>query len=178
MKIVNAMCAAALAVASAPLAAQGAPAAADVAAKVVAGASVYDTAGGTVGTIASVTNGIAVVDTGTNKVGLPLASFAAGDKGPIIAMTKSQLDDAANKATADAKAALKAQLTPGATVTGSGGATIGTVKEADDQYVTVTMPKGPVRLPIGVFTNGASGPMLLMTAADLDKAIAAVSPGK
>ncbi|MDB5717011.1 MAG: hypothetical protein JWM38_438 [Sphingomonas bacterium] len=161
--------------AAAPAATPGAGAAAAAPVSVAAGATVYDTQGGEVGSVDSVTGGVAVISTGTNKVGLPLTSFAMGEKGPIIAMTKTEVDAAANKAAADAAAALKAQLTPGASVYGSGGTKIGTVKEADDQFVTITMPKGPVKLPIATFSKGASGAMIGMTADDLNKAVAAAS---
>ena len=186
MKIVRTLCLTAAALAATPLAAQaqaqapaaGAAAAAPAATAVASGATVYDTKEGVVGTVASVSNGVAVVDTGTNKVGLPLASFAMGPKGPIIAMTKTELDAAAGQATAASAAALKAQLAAGATVYGSGGTEIGTVKESDDQYVTVTMPKGPVKLPVSAFTKGDKGAMLGMTAAQLEAAVAAASPAK
>ena len=156
-------------------AATAAPAAAAGGA-VTAGQTVSDAQGGQVGTIDSVTNGVAVVNTGSNKVGVPIASFAVTDKGPVLGMTKVQLDAAANQAATAAASALKAQLTPGATVYGSAGASIGTIKEADDQYVTITIPKGPVKLPIAAFSKGASGPQIAMTAADLDKAVAAATP--
>jgi hypothetical protein len=179
MKLVMSACIAAAAFVAAPLAAQSnAPEMAAGAPNVAAGASVYDTTGATVGTVDSVTAGVAVVNTGTNKVGLPLTSFAAGEKGPTIAMTKVQLDEAAGKAAADAAAALKAQLTPGATVYGKAGTKIGTIKEADDQYVTVTVPKGPIKLPISAFGKGDAGPMISMTAEELDKAMASAAPAK
>jgi hypothetical protein len=176
MKLVMSACIAAAAFVAAPLAAQSnAPEMAAGAPNVAAGASVYDTTGATVD---SVTAGVAVVNTGTNKVGLPLTSFAAGEKGPTIAMTKVQLDEAAGKAAADAAAALKAQLTPGAIVYGKAGTKIGTIKEADDQYVTVTVAKGPIKLPISAFGKGDTGPMISMTAEELDKAMASAAPAK
>lgn len=185
MKTFNLLCTAAAALAASPLIAQTSNAPAATAAPtaapggtVTAGSTVTDTQGGQVGTIDSVTNGVAVVNTGTNKVGVPIASFAVTEKGPVLGMTKVQLDAAASEAASAAAAALKAQLTPGATVYGSAGASVGTIKEADDQYVTITMPKGPVKLPVAAFSKGASGPQIAMTAADLDKAVAAAAPKK
>ena len=188
MKTVRMLCLTAAAMVAAPLAAQtttaapagatGGAAPATGGSAVAAGATVYDTKEGVVGTVDSVTNGVAVVNTGTNKVGLPLASFATGPKGPIISMTKTELDAAASQATAANTAELKAQLAPGATVYGAAGASLGTIKESDDQYVTVTLEKGPVKLPIGAFTKGDKGAMLSMTAEQLEAAVAAAAPAQ
>ena len=185
MKKFNLLCATAAMLTAGPLFAQTSNAPAATAAPTAApggtvaiGATVNDTQGGQVGTIDSVTNGVAVVNTGTNKVGVPVASFAVTEKGPVLGMTKAQLDAAAGQAAAAAASELKAQLTPGAAVYGSAGASVGTIKEADDQYVTITIPKGPVKLPIAAFSKGPSGPQIAMTAADLDKAVAAAAPKK
>ena len=185
MKTIHLLCTAAAALVASPLIAQTSNTPAATAAPgaapggmVTAGSKVTDAQGGEVGTIDSVTGGVAVVNTGTNKVGVPIASFAVTEKGPVLGMTKVQLDAAATQAAASAAADLKAQLTPGATVYGSAGASVGTIKEADDQYVTITMPKGPVKLPIAAFSKGASGPQIAMTADDLAKAMAAAAPKK
>jgi len=185
MKFHNALALSALALAAAPLAAQdSAPAAAPAAgaaapaagAGVTAGAKVFDAQGGEVGTIDTVNGGVAVVDTGTNKVGLPLASFGTGANGPVISMTKAQLDSAASQAAAQSADALKAQLTPGATVYGRSGADVGKVKSADAEFVTVTRPKGEVKLPMSAFGKGDKGVMISMTAEELDQAMSAAAP--
>lgn len=173
--------------AAAPLSAQtsnapaatAAPTAAPAGSTVTAGATVFDTKGGTVGTVDSVSNGVAVINTGTNKAGLPVSSFANGPNGPVLGMTKAELDTAAAQASAQAADALKAQLAPGASVYGSGGATLGTVKEVDDQYVTLNRGSAVVKLPRAAFSKGDSGAMLGMTAEQLDAAVsAATTPAK
>lgn len=65
-----------------------------------AGTKVYDSAGAEVGTIESVASGAVVVDTGNSKATLAENSFAPGPKGPVIGMTKQQLDEAVAQATA------------------------------------------------------------------------------
>lgn len=65
-----------------------------------AGAKVYDSAGGEVGTIESVASGAVVVNTGAKKATLAENSFVAGPKGATIGMTKQQLEDAVAAATA------------------------------------------------------------------------------
>jgi hypothetical protein len=66
-------------------------------ADVKTGASVYDQQGGVVGKIVSSSAKGAVLDTGTVKATIPVSSFAKGDKGLVISMSKSELDAAAKK---------------------------------------------------------------------------------
>lgn len=151
--------------------ATGAPAA-TAGAKVTVGATVYGPADAEVGKIDSVSGDVAVVSTGTNKVTLPLSSFGTGPKGPIISATREQLDAAA----ASAKAEALAQVTAGATVSDTTGATVGTIKEVDAAYALLETPKSKVRLPLSAFSKGTSGPVIGMTAAQLDAAAAAGAP--
>ncbi len=136
------------------------------------GATIYDAQGGTVGTIASTDGTNAVVDTGTVKAAVPLTSFGTGPKGPTLGMTKAELEAAAGQGAAQAAADFKSKLTAGTTVYGSAGATVGTIKEADAQFVTLTTPKGDAKLPIGSFGPGPQGVTIGMTAAQLEAAMA------
>ncbi len=149
----------------------GAALAADAGVK--AGAAVSDTSGNPVGTIESVNGDLAVVSTGTTKVSLPVSSFGQGAKGPILAMTKAELDAAASGAQANAKSELAAQLKAGASVYGSDGASVGTVESADAQFVTLNLGDQKAKLPLESFSKGAQGPVIGMTAAELKAAIGA-----
>ena len=62
-----------------------------------AGASVYDSAGQLVGKIDSSDAEGGVVDTGTVKAKVPLASFGRNDKGLLISMSKTELEAAAKE---------------------------------------------------------------------------------
>ena len=135
------------------------------------GAVVYDMQGGTVGTIASVDGTNAVVDTGTVKAAIPLASLGTSPKGPTLAMTKAQLEAAASQTAAEASANFQSKLTVGAAVFGSGGTQLGTIKASDAQFVTITTAKGDAKLPIGSFGPGPKGVTIGMTAAELDAAM-------
>lgn len=136
------------------------------------GATVYDPAGGVVGTVSSVTADAVVISTGAHDVAVPPASVGSGAKGPTMAMTKAQLDAAFMQQQDQAAAAMKAQLVPGAAVFGSDGAMqVGTIKAADAQYVTLTTPKGEAKLPIAGFSTGPKGLVIGMTAAQLSAAI-------
>lgn len=185
MIFVNSVAVGVLLMASTAAGAQTAPAApagtqarpgAQAAATPTVGATVYDSAGVVVGTVDQVTPQAVVVNVGSNKVALPPASVGSGPQGLRIALTRAEVEAAAQQAQASAQQQLQAQLTPGATVRGAGGAVVGTVKSADAQVVTLTTPGGDVQLPIAGFTSGPEGPAITLTAAQLDAAIAGAKP--
>src|SRR5258708_3349960 len=66
-------------------------------ADVKSGISVYDEKGGLVGKIESVNAKGAVVNTGTARASIPIASFAKNDKGLLLSMTKAEIEAAAKK---------------------------------------------------------------------------------
>ena len=145
---------------------------------VKAGAQVFDTSGASVGTVEAVTNGVATVSTGTSRAGVPVASFAQGDKGLVIGMTKAELDKAAADASARAAADIGSKLTAGAAVYGSDGTVAATVDSTDAQYVTLNVGAAKAKLPLSSLTIGAQGPQVGMTAAELKAAVAAQSPAQ
>jgi preprotein translocase subunit YajC len=150
--------------------AQTAPAAA-AKANVAVGASVMDTKGGTVGTIAQVNGDIAVVDTGTVKASVPTSAFAAnGDKGLLMGMTKAELEAAVQGAKADAQQELLASLTPGAAITDQSGGAVGTIDSVDGEFIVVATPNAKVKLPKTAFAKGPNGPVIGMTLAQLEAA--------
>lgn len=144
---------------------------------VTAGATVYDAQGGVVGTVASVEGANAIVDTGNVKASLAISSFGTSPKGPTLGLTKAQLEAAAAQQGAGS-AEFKAKLVPGAVVYGSAGAEVGTIKDADAQFVTLTTPKGDARLPISGFAPGAKGITIGLTAEQLGAAISNATPKK
>lgn len=74
-----------------------------------AGDTVYDQAGEVVGTIESISGANFVISTGANKATVPLAALGSGPKGPVIGMTKAQLDDAIKNASGGAAGGAPAQ---------------------------------------------------------------------
>lgn len=161
---------------AAPLAAQTAtPApAAQAAAKptLAVGTTIYDPAGGVVGTIEAVSADAVTLSTGTTKVALPATAFGTSEKGTAIGMTKAELEAAAASAAAGASSALKSQLVAGAQVYGQSGATaIGTVKDLTGDLVTLSTPKGDVRLPVSGFASANGKIVIGMTAAEFDAAV-------
>ena len=140
------------------------------------GATIYDSAGVALGTVASITPQAVILNTGTAQVPVPPASIGKTDKGFAMAMTKADLDAAIASSQAQAQAAVKAKLTPGTSISGLNGATLGTIKTADAQFVTVTTAKGDVKLPIAGFSADASGKVIVgITAEQLAAATAGAS---
>lgn len=149
--------------AAAPAAAAAAPA---------VGATVMDTQGGMVGTIAAIEGGNATIDTGTVKAAVPLTSIGTSPKGPTLAMTKAELEAAAGQSTQAAQADFKSKLVTGAAVYGTGGASLGTISAMDDQYVTLKTAAGKeAKIPVGSFGPGPQGVTIGMTAAQLEAAM-------
>ena len=173
MKFTKLVAASLLAIAATPMAAQAQDAAPDATApNLTVGTMVYGPQGNEVGTIESVTAGAVIVNTGTNSAALPPSSFVQGENGPVIGLTKEQLDEQLNQAKAEAAAKLAAALVKGATVYGHDGVMVGTVKDITPQGNVVIAHKiGDVPLPKAQFTTIDKGLALKFTAAQLDEAL-------
>lgn len=159
-----------------------APAAAASAKTAVAtGATVYDTSGNVVGTIESVSGDMAVLATDQVKASIPLSSFGTGEKGPVLALTREQINAQAGAANAEAKKEQEqkkiAQLVPGATVKDASGAVVGTIKSVDAQFAVVDTQKVQARLPLTAFAAGDTGPVVGITKAELDAQASAATAG-
>jgi len=135
-------------------------------ASIVAGASVADPNGGAVGTIASVDGDFVVLKTDRHEVRLPKASFAAAETGLVMAMTQAEVNAAVEQSLAQQGPVLSI----GATVRDTGGGIVGTVESFDDQFATIKLANNTVRLPVGAFGRGTDGPVIAMTAAELEAA--------
>lgn len=136
-------------------------------AAVTAGAVVKDTSGGVVGTIVKVEGDQLMLKTDKHEVRLPVASFTATDAGALFGMTQAQLNAEVDKTAA----AAAAQIVVGATVKGAAGATVGTIEALDAQFVTLKLASGKsVRLPRTAVGGGSDGPVIGMTAAEIEAA--------
>ena len=144
-----------------------APAVAQQAATVGVGAAVKDTSGGSVGTVTKVDGDHVLVKTDRHEVRLPVTSFTPTDDGLLFGLTQAQLNAQVDQALAQAQANFRI----GATVTGAGGATIGTVDAIDAEWVTVKLPSGSaVRLPRNALAATATGLVTGLTAAEVQAA--------
>lgn len=109
------------------------------------------------GTVAEVRADAIVIDTGTNKVPVPVAAVGVNPKGLWIGMTRAELDAAYAASTTQAQSNFAAQLAPGKTVNGLNGAVLGTIKQVEGEFVDLTTARGDVRLPKSGFGPGPGG---------------------
>lgn len=150
---------------------QSAPApAAPAKADVTVGAAVLDVNGGSVGTVASVTGDIVVIDTGAVKASVPVTSLASSDKGVLIGMTKAELEAAAKGAAAGQQEQFLASLKPGTAVSDHNGGAVGTIEAVDADTVTVATPTAKAKLPKNAIAQGPNGAVIGMTRAQLEAA--------
>ncbi len=105
--------------------------------QVEAGATVYGPQGNEVGTIVSVENGQAVLDTGKHKVPLGVDMYGEGENGPTITVTKDQINTMVDQQLAQAAAARDAALVEGASVMDAAHQPIGTVLEISGDNVVI-----------------------------------------
>src|SRR5690606_8877656 len=129
--------------------------------------------GGEIGTILEVTDSYVVVDTGKHQATLPPNAVAPGENGPVMGMTKAELDATMDQMAAEAEAKLAAALVPGATLFGINGARVGTIKSVgDDGTVVFTHEVGDVPLTRDQFTTTDAGLSLAFSAQQLEQALA------
>lgn len=134
------------------------------------GSVIYDPQGGEVGKIDSVTGDAIVVDTGAHKATLPRTAFGIGAKGPMVTITKVQIDEQVAAVAQKAAAALEAALVVGAEVKGKAGTPIGTIKEVSADKVVIDRTAGPVALARNAVGLGRQGLFISLTAEELDAA--------
>ncbi|QKG70040.1 hypothetical protein [Erythrobacter mangrovi] len=144
--------------------------------QVVAGATVYGPQGNQVGTIVSVENGQAVLDTGKHKVPLGVEMYGQGETGPTITVTKDQLNGLVDAQLAEATAKRDAALTVGAEAMAADHAALGTILEIDGDNVIIARggdETNKVTLLRGHFDATDHGLMARLTNAQIDAALAA-----
>lgn len=96
---------------------------------------------------------------------------AATQTTPQTAPTTPATPDAAATPAAPATPATPIGPSVGATVYGAAGAPVGTIKAMDAEFVTLTTAKGEVRLPAAGVGPGLKGPVIGLTAEQLDAAV-------
>ena len=154
-----------------------APAATAAAAAPAVGAKVFDPQGAEVGSIEKVDGANAVVYTGTKRATLPLSAFAKNDKGLLISMSQTQLNEAVAAAEAQTTSAMDSKLAADAPIKSKDGAAVGKVQKVEGNNVTITMADGnPVTLTKQYLTVGADGTLALtMNSTEFKSAVAAAS---
>lgn len=163
------------AAAPAPAEAQATPAAVATAnPQVAVGATVYGPQGAVVGTIEQIANGIATVNTGTNKAPLPLSAFGQGEAGPTITVTQAQLNQLVEQQLAALAARRDAALVVGATVLTADNQQLGTIETVDGDNIVVLRgePARRVTLLRNYFTADDTGLKARLTLQEIETAAA------
>lgn len=142
----------------------------------VVGAMTYDPQGGEVGKIESISNDAIVINTGASKAALPKSAFGTNAKGPMVTMTKAQIDEQVAASAQKSAAALEAAMVVGAEVKGKAGTLVGTIKEVKPDLIVIARTAGPVSLTKKAFGLGAQGLFISLTAAELDAAAKQAKP--
>lgn len=146
-------------------------------AQIAVGATVKDTTGGTVGTVTASEGGNVTVDTGKNKVAIPETSFTNTPDGPLLGMTRDQLDTAVETAAAENKAKLMAAIMPGADVRGSAGVVIGKIQKIEGELVTLESEAGTANVPMSGLALQPDGLHFGMSAEEFTAAVEAAKAG-
>lgn len=130
------------------------------------GAEVLDGSGNAVGTVTAVNGDVVTVKTDKLDANLGKGSFAQQDGKLYIGMSQAELNAAIEKD----KAAAEASLAVGAAVKDSAGADVGTIEAIDAEFVTLKLASGKsIRIPRNGIAGSASGAVIGLTAADLEK---------
>ncbi|MBT8427595.1 MAG: hypothetical protein KJO02_06165 [Erythrobacter sp.] len=147
--------------------------------QVVDGAVVTGPEGNEVGTIVSVANGQAVLDTGKHQVPLGVEMYGVGEAGLTITVTKAQLDGMIDAQLAEAAAKRDAALVVGAAAMDAEHAALGTVLEINGDNVVLARggdETDKVTLLREHFDATDHGLMARLTNAQIDAAMAQAAP--
>jgi preprotein translocase subunit YajC len=153
---------ASLAIASASIAVSPAAhaQAATATASITPGMAVVDTKGGAVGSVVSVKDQTVIINTGKHQAAVGISSLTPYKGKLLIGMTQAEL----NAATEQSLAQAAAQIVPGATVKGTGGAVLGTIESLDTDTATIKLTSGEsVRIPRSGMAAGADGVVVGLT---------------
>ena len=143
--------------------------------QVVAGAKVFGPEGAEVGTIVSVAEGQAVLDTGKHQVPLGVDMYGEGETGPTITVSKATLDGMVDAQLAEAAAKRDAALVAGASVMTADHQTLGAILEVNGDNVVIARggdEANKVTLLRGHFDASDHGLMARLTMAQIDAAMA------
>lgn len=121
------------------------------------GDTVFGPQGNEVGTVTSADAATVVIDTGAHQAPVPANVLADGANGPVISVTKDQLNQIMDAQVAEAAAKRDAAIVEGAMVHSADDVMLGTVESIDGDNVVVTLSEGSVALLREHFTVPANG---------------------
>lgn len=131
--------------------------------RVVRGMPVFDTRGGLVGNVASISGDTLVVDTGTAKVAFAVSDFGMRSGSLVSSLTRADVEMLGAQVESEVAASRTPLLKVGVGVVGSDGAPIGTVVAVEPGFLVVgLLPSGLVKLPVHSFA-GSGGSLVMAT---------------
>lgn len=145
------------------------------AASIAVGMPVVDTQGGVVGTVTAIAADSVTVQTDKHQAQLPKSSFSVTKGKALFGLTQAAL----NASIEQAQAAMpKHELKAGATVKGTGGASVGTIDELGADSVTIKLASGlKISIPrSGIAAEADGGGVIGLTAAELEAQVKASDP--
>jgi preprotein translocase subunit YajC len=138
------------------------------------GMQVVDTVGAPVGTITAVQGDNLRLKTDKHEVLVPKSSFTASNGKLLFGMTQAQLDAQVESAAAASAKAVVA----GATVNGTGGASVGKIEAVDNGNVTIALTSGKrIQLPANAVRGNADGTVTIGYTADQLDALVSSAQG-
>ena len=146
--------------------------------QVAAGAAVFGPEGNQVGTIVTVENGQAVLDTGKHKVPLGVDMYGEGPNGPVISVTKAQLDGMVDAQLAEAATKRDAALVAGADVMSADHQPLGKVLRVEGNNIVIARGGDETKLVTLLrehFDASDHGLMARLTIAQIDAASGAAA---
>lgn len=141
------------------------------------GMPVVDTQGGAVGTITAVATDTVTVKTAKHQAQLPKTSLTISEGKALFGLTQADLDASVERTLATvARAALKI----GATVKGTGGASVGTIDAVEAESVTIKLSGGQrISIPrSGIAVDADGGGVIGLSAAELEAQVKAAQPSR
>ena len=154
-----------------------APATPPVATTFGVGMPVVDTQGGAVGSITAVAADTVTVKTARHQAVLPKTSLTISGGKALFGLTQADLDASIERTLATAP---KAELKIGATVKGTGGASVGTIDAVEAENVTIRLSGGQrISIPrSGIAVDAEGGGVIGISAAELDAQVKAAQPSR
>ena len=107
-----------------------------------------------------------VVNPGTYTAPVPANAFGEGPEGPIVSVTKDQLNSMMAEQEKQMMAARDAALVENATVLTTDGIEIGTITSIDGDNAIVTLEDGPVSLMRDQFATNETGALIVLATKD------------
>ncbi len=114
-----------------------------------------------IGTVAQVEGDVALVTVGERTIPIPATAIAAGEAGPTVNITRTDLVTQFDQQMAQMEAQLDAALVAGATVQTADGQPLGTIQSLDGEAIVVAGTAGEMTLAKPMLAVGPQGRLMV-----------------